>query len=187
MRRATTVFPVAVVLVALTAAPTGAGMVLKLDLAGLEERAHTIFRGTVLSVEPGTVTAGGAEISTVTYRLSVDEAFKGDWPKGIAEITMLGTLKEQDAGGTYVHLSHLPELPNLVRGGEYVLFTNAPSPTTGLSSTIGLGQGAFKIYLSAERQEMAANQLDNAGLSPAINDPVTYATLADAIRQQVGQ
>jgi len=185
MRKFIKALPVAVALVALTAAPAGAGMVLKMDLAELAARADGIFRGTVLSVEPGTVNAGGGEIPTVTYRLQVDEPFKGEWPKGVAEITMVGTIKEQDASGPFVRLSRLPELPNLVRGGEYVLFTTPPSPI-GLSTTVGLGQGAFKLYASTDRQEMAANQLDNAGLSPSIDGPVNYTTLADAIRQQVG-
>lgn len=188
MRRFTQALPVAVVLLALTAAPAGAGMVLKMGLGDLAERADGIFRGTVLSVEPGTVTAGGGEIPTVTYRLRVDEAFKGDWSatKGVAEITMVGTLKQQTADGSVMRLSRLPDLPNLVRGAEYVLFTTEPS-RIGLSTTVGLGQGAFKLYWSADRQEMAANQLDNAGLSETINSPVTYSALADAIRQQLGQ
>lgn len=188
MRRTTPTLALAVALVALTTAPVGAGMVLKMDLGDLAQRAERIFRGTVLSVEPGTVTAGGAELPTVTYRLQVDEAFKGDFSdtKGIAEITMIGTLKDQAPSGSVVHLSRLPELPELVRGGEYVVFTTAPSPV-GLSTTVGLGQGAFKIYFSADRQEMAANQLDNAGLTESINAPVTYATLASAIEQEVTQ
>lgn len=170
------------------AAPLTAGMVLKMDLGDLTQRAERIFRGTVLSVEPGTVTAGGAELPTVTYRLQVDEAFKGDFSdtKGIAEITMVGTLKDQAQSGSVVRFSRLPELPALVRGGEYVVFTTAPSPV-GLSTTVGLGQGAFKIYFSADRQEMAANQLDNVGLSESINAPVPYATLAAAIEQEVTQ
>lgn len=170
------------------ATPAGAGMVLKMDLADLSDRAQGIFRGTVLSVEPGTVFAGGAELPTVTYRLRVDEALKGDYSatKGIAEITMVGTLKDDEPNAAFERLSRLPDLPNLVLGGEYVLFTTAPSPV-GLSTTVGLGQGAFKLYMSADRQVMAANQLDNAGLSAGIDGPVTYTTLADAIRQQVGQ
>lgn len=178
----------AALLILTMAAPLTAGMVLKMDLGDLAQRADRIFRGTVLSVEPGTVTAGGAELPTVTYRLQVDEAFKGDFSatKGIAEITMVGTLKEQVPSGSVVRLSRLPELPELIRGGEYVVFTTAPSPI-GLSTTVGLGQGAFKIYASPDRQEMAANQLDNAGLTGTINAPVTYATLAGAIEQEVAQ
>lgn len=170
------------------AAPAAGSMVLKMDLGDLAQRADTIFRGTVLSVEPGTVAAGGAELPTVTYRLQVDEAFKGDFSatKGVAEITMLGNLKDEAPAGSVVRFSHLPDLPSLVRGGEYVVFTTPPSPV-GLSTTVGLVQGAFKLYHSADRQEMAVNGIDNAGLSETINGPVTYATLADAIRQQVGQ
>lgn len=175
-------------LAAMTLAPAGASMVLKMDLADLSERADRIFRGTVLSVEPGAVMAGGAELPTVTYRLRVDEAFKGDYSdtKGVAEITMLGTIKQQESSGSTLRFSRLPELPVLIRGGEYVVFTTAASPI-GLSTTVGLGQGSFKIYFSADRQEMAVNEIDNVGLSETINGPVPYATLADAIRQQVGQ
>ena len=174
-------------LAGLTAIPAEAGMVLKMDLENLADRADQIFRGTVLSAEPGTITAGGTELPTVTYRIQVDEAFKGDYAdtKGIAEITMLGNLKADAPNGSTVRFSRLPELPNLVRGGEYVVFTTAPS-TIGLSTTVGLGQGAFKVYFSPDRQEMAVNELDNAGLTETINGPVPYQTLADAIRQQVG-
>lgn len=170
------------------AAPADGSMVLKMDLGDLSQRADKIFRGTVLSVEPGIVTAGGTELPTVTYRLQVEEAFKGDYAetKGVAEITMLGTLKPEAPNGSTERLARLPELPILVRGGEYVLFTTPPSPL-GLSTTVGLGQGSFKVYLAPDRQEMAANELDNAGLTESINGPVRYETLADAIRQEVGQ
>ena len=65
-----------------------------------------------------------------------------------------------------------------------MVFTTPPS-SVGLSTTVGLGQGAFKIYRSADRQEMAVNEINNAGLSSTIDGPVTYTTLADAIRQQL--
>ena len=175
-------------LLAAAALPAAATTVLHMGLSDLAQRADLIFRGTVLSVEPGTVQAGGAELPAVTYRLRVDEAFKGDFSatKGVAEITMVGTLKQQVQTGTLVHFRRLPELPDLVRGGEYVVFTT-PASSVGLSITVGLGQGAFKIYHSADRQEMAVNEIDNAGLSPTIDGPVTYTALADAIRQQLGQ
>ena len=188
MRIISLTLALAMLLVALAAAPAGANMVLKMDLGDLAQRADTIFRGTVLSVEPGAVMAGGAELPTVTYRLRVDEAFKGDYAdtKGVAEITMLGTIKQQEPSGSAVRFSRLPELPVLVRGGEYVVFTTAPSPI-GLSTTVGLGQGSFKIYFTADRQEMAVNEIDNIGLSETINGPVPYTTLAAAIEQEVGQ
>jgi len=178
----------ALLLAATTVLPAGATTVLHMGLSDLAQRADHIFRGTVISVEPGTVHAGGADLPTVTYRLRVDEAFKGDYSatKGVAEITMVGTLKQPTHDGAIVHFQRLPQLPDLVRGGEYVVFTTPPS-SIGLSITVGLGQGAFKIYRSADRQEMVVNEINNAGLSAVIDGPVAYTTLADAIRQQVGQ
>lgn len=179
---------IALLLAVMVVLPAGATTVLHMSLTDLAQRADLVFRGTVISVEPGTVQAGGAELPTVIYRLRVDEAFKGDFSatKGVAEITMVGTLKQESRNGTTVHFRRLPQLPNLVRGGEYVVFTT-PASSIGLSITVGLGQGAFKIYHSADRQEMAVNEINNAGLSPTIDGPVTYTTLADAIRQQLGQ
>jgi hypothetical protein len=186
MRRDIGALALAVALVALAAPPAGASMVRKMDLSDLAERADRIFRGTVLSVEEGSVAAGGGVLPTVVYRLQVDEAFKGDYAatKGVAEITMLGSLKPEAPNGSVARLSRLPELPNLVRGGEYVLFTTPPSPV-GLSTTVGLGQGAFKVYLSPDREEMAVNELNNAGLAEGIDGPVAYSELAGAIREEV--
>ena len=54
-----------------------ATIMLQLDLAELTERAGTIFRGTVTSVQSGTISAGGGELPTVTYRFMIDELYKG--------------------------------------------------------------------------------------------------------------
>jgi hypothetical protein len=178
-----------VVLLALaTALPAAASTVLHMDLDGLSSRAALIFRATVLSVEPGSVAVGGGELTTTTYRLRVDEAFKGAFDGGgkeaaVVEVTVVGDLKQKaQASGDLVHLVSLPQAPRLERGGEYVLFTTAPS-AVGLSTTVGLGQGAFKIYHAADRREMAVNELGNLGL---FSGPVTYSELADAIRAHVG-
>lgn len=175
-------------LAVVTAMPAVASTVLHMDLAALSNRAELIFRATVLSVEPSSVAVGGGELTTTTYRLRVDEAFKGEFDAAgkdvaVVEVTVVGDLKQaaQSPGGP-VHLVQLPQAPRLEPGGEYVLFTTAPS-AIGLSTTVGLGQGAFKIYRGADRQEMAVNELGNLGL---FDGPVTYAVLADAIRAQVG-
>ncbi len=161
--------------------------VLQMTLEDLASRADRVFRGSVVSIEPGTVSVGGGELPTVTYELTVEEEFKGLFPsageKKVVRVTMLGNLKQ---GGDIVNgkrrLSALPELPELRVGGEYVLFTTKPS-RVGLSTTVGLGQGAFKIFLSPEGDELAANELDNAGL---FNGPVGYNQLARAIRGALG-
>ena len=103
----------ALLLTAATVLPAGATTVLHMGLSDLAQRADQIFRGTVISVEPGTVQAGGAELPTVTYRLRVDEAFKGGElaHKGVAEITMVGTLKQPTQSGPVSHFQRLPQLP----------------------------------------------------------------------------
>ena len=169
-------------------APVAATTVLKMDLDDLADRADRIFRATVLAVEPGTVAVGGGELPTVTYRLRVDEAFKGEFDAAgkeaaVVEVTVVGSLKDSSyQQGDAARFSALPKAPRLERGGEYLLFTTAPS-ALGLSTTVGLGQGAFKIYLDADRQEMAVNELGNLGL---FDGPVTYTELVDAVRDELG-
>jgi hypothetical protein len=182
--------------------PVGAGMVLKMNLSQLTNRADAIFRGNVLSAEPGKISIGGGTLPTVIYRLRVDEAFKGEFdakenaaPE--VEITMLGTLKEVVQSGNQTHLSAaLPEVPKLRVGEDYVLFTTAPGKS-GLRAPVGLGQGSFRVYLGDNKTELAVNELNNLGLfdggaslqrvEAASQGPVTYTRLAQAILAELGK
>jgi hypothetical protein len=171
----------------LLAAPSlEAAMVARMDLEDLALNAAHIFRGTVMDVEQSSIAVGGGELPVVVVTLRVDETFKGDFGSGkdamVREIRMLGSIKDETrmAGGQQ-HLAVLPGMPRLERGHDYVLVTTAPS-AAGLSTTVGLGQGSFRVF-TQDRQEMAANELDNAGLFAG---PVTYAALADAIHGAVG-
>lgn len=191
----------AAMLAAITA-PAGAAMILKMNLAQLTDRADAIFRGEVLSAEPGKISIGGGTLPTVTYRLRVDEAFKGEFEakenaSPEIEITMLGTLKATTHSGSQMRLtSALPEVPKLRVGESYVLFTTAPS-ASGLRSPVGLAQGSFRIYAGANKTEFAVNELNNLGLFDAAGPaqragqgsegPVTYTRLATAILAQVGR
>jgi hypothetical protein len=173
----------ATMLAALLFQPTYATTVLQMTLDDLASRADRVFRGSVMSAEPGRTNIGGGELPTVTYELLVEEQFKGNFPsdegKSIVTVTMIGSLKGGDAAANgQRRFSALPDLPELQVGENYVLFATEPS-AAGLSTTVGLGQGAFKIYLSPQGEELAANELNNAGL---FNGPVTYTTLASAIR-----
>lgn len=184
------------------AAPAGAAMILKMNLAQLTDRAEAIFRGEVLSAEPGKIALGGGTLPTVTYRLRVDEAFKGTFEakenaSPEVEITMLGTLKTSTHAGNQTRLtSALPEVPKLRVGESYVLFTTAPG-ASGLRSPVGLGQGSFRIYAGPNKTELAVNELNNLGLfngagptqrsAQPTEGPVTYSRLATAILDQVGR
>jgi len=193
---------IAAAMLAAVTVPAGAGMILKMNLSQLTDRADAIFRGHVLSAEPGKISVGGGTLSTVTYRLRVDEAFKGkfDAKENAApevEITMLGTHKAAVRSGGQTRLfTSLPEVPKLLVGEDYVLFTTAPGKS-GLRSPVGLGQGSFRIFLGANKTELAANELNNLGLfdggssvqrgEAGSQGPVTYTRLAVAVLAQLGK
>ena len=158
-----------------------AAMVLQMDLSDLVSNADKVFRGTVLTREPGTVSAGGGELSTVVYTIRVDDALKGDFGSGkdaaVIELTMLGNLKADISSGNLKHLSVLDMNPDLNVGSDYVLFTTARSKV-GLSTTVGLDQGLFRIFDNADGRDMTANGLGNQGI---FDGPVSYEELKTAI------
>jgi len=185
----------AVLALAVLWTPAQAATVQQLNLEQMVDRAARIFRGTVLSVREGKVQAGGAELPTVTYRIRVDEAFKGTYQqvKGlqVVEITMLGKLKQGQ--GAAQRALPLIDLPKLQVGQDYLLLTTAPS-AIGLSTTVGLGQGAFRVT-GKPGQELAVNENHNLGLlygmggvsssvnpNPNSGGAVSYSALAAAIQ-----
>ena len=170
-------------------APVNATIMLKLDLADLTERADKIFRGTVTDVRQGTIEAGGGELPIVTYRLNVDELIKGDATEisggqSVVEIRMVGSLvpPKADENGN-LKLSIFRDVPKLDMGGEYVLFTTAES-AVGLSVTVGLGQGAFKVSPvdGVDGQYLVVNEFNNAGLGLNGDGPVNYEVLNAHVR-----
>lgn len=170
---------------ALLAAVASATMVLQMDLAALVGNADKVFRGTVTDVSPGTVSAGGAEFPTVIYTLRVDDVIKGaiDTEKEVATIRveMLGSIKPQVESGDVRRLMAIDMNPKLSVGSTYVLFTTAPS-AIGLSTTVGLHQGLFRVFNNAQGREMAANGLDNQGL---FDGAVSYGELKSAIEAEL--
>jgi hypothetical protein len=180
----------------LSVSGAGATTLKQMNLEDLAGRADKIFRGTVLSAKPATVKAGGGELPIVVYRVRVDEEFKGAFgegtEKGIVEIRMVGGIKEPERAGAR-HFSLWRDVPRLEKGREYVLFTTRPS-RIGLSTTVGLGQGAFSI-LGAGKKEEAVNAAGNLGLSRGMArstlrsgpGPVPYAELARAIHAVLGE
>jgi hypothetical protein len=190
-------------LVAGVAAPLGATTVMQLNLEQLVVRADRIYRGRVLSVAEGAVDVAGGQLPVVTYRIEVDDVFRGDVTvvKGvrIAEIRMLGKPVPVRRGNVRF-VSAMPELPRLSVGGEYLLFTTRPS-AIGLSTTVGLGQGFFSIS-GGNKDATAVNAVNNNGLfrgmaaAPAAarsvnvtaapgGGPVPYDALASMIRNLV--
>jgi hypothetical protein len=192
---------VPIVLSGLAIATPQASTVMQLNLGEMVQRADRIYRGTVLSVSAGTVAAGGGQLPVSVYQLRVDESFRGDFPevKGIrlAEIRTLGKLAS-GRSGTLRSAVVLPRMPELAVGHSYLVLTTRPS-AIGLSTTVGLGQGCFRIS-AVGKDEEALNEANNIGLfrgmaAPAgraaagqlqgsgpAGGPVRYADLADRIR-----
>lgn len=168
----------------------GATMLMHFDLAALTDRADRIFRGTVVDVEQSSIEAGGAELPMVVYRLRVEESLKGeaDVVKGeeaFVEIRMVGSIKEEAQAGDLQKFSVFRDVPRLAMGSDYLLFTTPPS-SIGLSTTVGLGQGAFSVY-SQDKQDWVVNQFDNSGLGVGSGGAIAYNDLVSAIKARMGE
>jgi hypothetical protein len=175
-------FGIGLVLSALLCLPIplfASAIVKQMDLSEVCARAAMIFRGTIVDVTEGKVAAGGGELPTVTYRIKVTEAFKGDFTTkdgvSYAEVTMLVRLKSAPRDGVQ-HFSALPTLPSYEIGSDHVLMVTAPS-AIGLSAPVGLAQGSYSIS-TRNKTEMAQN---------ALGKMLSYGDLADQIRAVVGQ
>jgi hypothetical protein len=171
-----------------------AAMMQQLDLQELTGRADKIFRGTVIGIDEGTIEAGGGELPAVTYRIAVDEMFKGEatevkGDEAVVVIRMIGSLEIDKANEDgNIRFSPFREVPRLSMGSDYVLFTT-PESAIGLSVTVGLGQGAFSVYTvdGADDAFMAVNEFNNAGLGLNGEGPVEYDKLGAQIRALLGQ
>jgi hypothetical protein len=92
-------------------------------------------------------------------------------------------------------------MPVLVVNQTYLVFGTAPS-RVGLSTSVGLGQGCFKVY-GKDADRMAVNEVNNAGLfrdmvlpAPGVaaarasaaqtRGPISYAALRAQIVSLVG-
>lgn len=174
----------------LAVSQAGATLLQHMGLGELVQRADRIFRGTVIEVEQSTVEAGGGDLPMVLYRLRVEEMVKGeaDVVKGdeaFVEIRMVGSLKDQRSQNGLERFDMFRDVPRLTMGSDYLLMTT-PASAIGLSTTVGLGQGAFTVY-TVDKTEYAVNQFDNAGLGLDGSGAVPYEELVAQIKGLTGQ
>ncbi len=190
MKRKISSFLLAAASFMVLAAPVNATSMLQMTLEDLTTRAGTIFRGTVISIESTTVEAGGGELSAIKYTFEVADLYKGDatlvkGDKAVMVVTMIGSLKKPTVENGVVKLSGFRDGPKIADGGDYLLFVT-PESRIGLSMTVGLGQGAFKVFpLDGEWQ--AVNEFNNVGLGINGAGPVEYVELSAKIRELLGQ
>ena len=145
------------------AGPLGAAYVRPMNLRELSENADRVLRGTVVEISRDTVEAGGGSIPILRYRVRVNESLKGSATAGgEVEIRMVDPKAGSGRSvGSALAVSRFAELPRLSEGQEYLLFLTRPS-SVGLSTTVGLGQGCFRVH--AGREITVVNERDNVGL-----------------------
>src|SRR5438128_2681531 len=105
------------------------------NLEQMVAKADRIFAGTVIGVTEDYVYAAGGNIPVTVYTFAVDEVLKGSVGQTLT-IKQVGHRSDPS-----FLLGHLPEYKN---GAVVMLFLHADS-RYGLTSPVGLGQGAFLI------------------------------------------
>jgi hypothetical protein len=128
-----------------------------MDLRGLCGGARRIVSGVVIFANPGTLAIGGGELPIVTYRVRVDERFKGEVEqvKGLqfADFRMLAARSAGTAGSPR-RTMYIPGMPELAVGQRYLLFANGPN-AIGMSPVVGRGRGLFRIFGGPGREAVA--------------------------------
>jgi len=139
--------------VSITTATTSTRQLNLVDLVG---QSQLILHGTVKSVTDG-IDSRGIPYTEVTIRVA--EALRGDI-KGEYTFRQFGLLKPRAMGNGTVNLMVTPAgWATYTKGEETILFLYKRAAWTGLQTTVGLGQGKFKVQMAG-----AMNQMRNAGL-----------------------
>jgi hypothetical protein len=171
--------------------------VIAVNLDELTSHADRIFCGTVIDVRAGTVEAGGGTLPITIYRLRVNETFKGQYlqaAKGgpVVEIRTIGSPKPVRINDHLELLSFFADVPRLELGEEYLLFTTTPS-SVGLSTTVGLGQGCFRVQRRQGKEALVVNGFNNDGLFRGMRNvkqskgPMALSELSQRIRSAVAR
>lgn len=135
-----------------------ATQILPVNLEQIVSGASRIFTGTCVAVEDGVVP--GTSIPVTAYTFSVSDPIKGDLEKTVV-VRHLGVRRPRPQGDRML-VFRVPGMPVYREGQEVVLFLN-PASSLGLSSPIGLSQGAFQI-VRVDGKKMVQNGLGNKGL-----------------------
>ena len=179
-----------VIAVLLTASPLMATILKHMNLEELAGNAHGIFSGTVIEVDKGSLDLGGGTVATITYRVVVDTPLRGDFidkeGQKVADIRMVYDPGPTRSNG-FARFPILPKMPDIQLGKRYLFFTTAPS-AVGLSTTVGLGQGCFRIS-GEPGEELVVNEFDNLGLFRGMSvagapktGPVEYSSLVEQVQ-----
>jgi hypothetical protein len=149
-----------------------AGTAVRMDVAGLVDRADIVVEARVISATP-TLVAGGRRIET-EYTLEVKRSFLGD-ALPVQSIRLPGGVLPASQGGRGLVIAGMP---SLAAGEDVVLFLTVPS-SKGLRMPVGLAQGKYRIVRDAQGRRIAAQSLDSLSLVDAHGAPTSV--VADAL------
>ena len=134
--------------VSITTATTSTRQLNLVDLVG---QSQLILHGTVKSVTDG-IDSRGIPYTEVTIRVA--EALRGDI-KGEYTFRQFGLLKPRAMGNGTVNLMVTPAgWATYTKGEETILFLYKRAAWTGLQTTVGLGQGKFKVKMAGAMNQM---------------------------------
>jgi len=141
----------------------------EVNVVDLVAKSELILRGTVTNVTDG-IDSRGIPYTEVT--MHVAESIRGQ-VSGDYTFRQFGLLKPRDMGNGMTNLMVVPAgWATYTKGEEAILFLNKKAAWTGLQTTVGLGQGKFKISMAG-----AVNQSNNAGLFKNVTiDPTLLGT-----------
>jgi len=126
------------------------------NIVDLVSQSELILRGTVTKLSDG-IDERGIPYTEVT--LQVADAIRGQVGNEYT-FRQFGLLKPRSLGNGLANVTVTPAgWATYRKGEETILFLYRHAQWTGLQTTVGLGQGQFKIAMAG-----AANHVDNAGL-----------------------
>lgn len=132
-------------------------------LAELVQEAERIFVGVCVSVGDGTLSQpGGGGIPYTEYTFEVRDALKGSPGKSLT-IRQYGVRAPRPTpDGTRALVTRARGMPVYQPGQELLLFLIGDS-SLGLTSPVGLDQGAFRL-ITENGKKRAVNGFNNVGL-----------------------
>ena len=144
----------------------------EINVVDLVANSQLILRGTVTGLTDG-IDDRGIPYTEVT--LHVADAIRGQ-VSGDYTFRQFGLLKPRDMGNGMTNLMITPAgWATYTKGEEAILFLNKKASWTGLQTTVGLGQGKFKVSMAG-----ATNQANNVGLFKNMSvDPTALGTIEE--------
>jgi len=128
------------------------------SLEELVRGSDRIFSGTCIAVQDTTVP--DTRVPVTQYTFKVTERLKGNLEDTVV-VSQIGVRTPRTQGDRAV-VFRIPGMPVYQIGEEVTLFLVSESPL-GLSSPVGLSQGAFTVFQS-QGKRVLKNGLNNAGL-----------------------